>query len=224
MTKIVEHRGAGGYAPENTLLSFQRAIEIGCDRAELDVRLSKDNELIVIHDEEVSRVTDGKGLVKEMNLSELKKLNCAENQKLATLQEVINLCKGKIDLQIELKADGTPQAVNELVVKSGIENAVVITSFNVGFLHEIKRQNPKLKVGLLFKEYSDELWKLADDISLDFVGPKFNIVTQELVTRAHELGKIVYAYHVNEKSIGEQLIALGVDEIGSDFPKLFTNV
>ena len=73
MIKIVGHKGACGYAPENTLKSFQTAIEIGCDRAELDVRFSKDHELMIIHDEEVSRVSDGHGLVRDLTLEELKK-------------------------------------------------------------------------------------------------------------------------------------------------------
>jgi glycerophosphoryl diester phosphodiesterase len=221
MTKIVGHRGASGYAPENTLRSFQYAIDVGCDRTELDVRLSKDNEIIVIHDEEVSRITDGKGMVRDMSLAELKKLNCPDNQKLLTLQEVVDLCKNKIGLQIELKAEGTPQAVNELILENDIENGVVITSFDIGLLREIKRLNPKLKAGLLFREYSDGIWKLVEGIPLDFIGPQYSIVTARLVNKAHESGRVVYAYHVNEKDIGEKLIALGVDEIGSDFPKLF---
>lgn len=223
MTKIVGHRGASGYAPENTLRSFQYAIDIGCDRTELDVRLSKDNEIIVIHDEEVSRITDGKGMVMDMSLAELKKLNCPDNQKLLTLQEVVDFCKNKISLQIELKAEDTPQAVNQLILKNDIENGVVISSFDIGLLREIKKLNPKLKVGLLFREYSDDVWKFVEEIPLEFIGPKYNIVTAEMINKAHELGKIVYAYHVKEKDIGEKLIALGVDEIGSEFPKLFIN-
>ena len=123
---------------ENTLHSFQYAIEIGCDRTELDVRLSKDNEIIVIHDDEVSRVTDGKGIVKELTLREIKEFNYPDNQKLSTLQEVIDLCKNKISLQIELKAEGTPQLVNQLVLKNGIENEVVVTSFDLNLLQETK--------------------------------------------------------------------------------------
>jgi len=73
----------------------------------------------------------------------------------------------------------------------------------------------------LFREYSDKVWNFVESVPLDFIGPKYKIVTAEMVNKTHELGKIVYAYHVNEKDIGENLIALGVDEIGSDFPKLF---
>lgn len=76
MTKIVGHKGASGYAPENTITSFKTAIEIGCDRAELDVRLTKDGEVIVFHDDEVSKLTNGTGFINEMTLLELKQLEC----------------------------------------------------------------------------------------------------------------------------------------------------
>ncbi|MFA4819219.1 MAG: glycerophosphodiester phosphodiesterase family protein [Patescibacteria group bacterium] len=223
MVKIVGHRGAAGYAPENTLLSFQTAIDIGCDRAEFDVRLSKDGEIVVIHDADVSRVTDGKGFVYKMTLAELKKLNCSQNQKIPTLQEVIDLCKGKIDLQIELKAEGTPQSVNQIILQNNIKKSVVITSFAVDLLKEIKNLNPKFKVGLLFKAYPEKLWRLVNKIPLDFICPRYGITTKEIINQAHKLGKSVYAYHVNDKDTGNKLIALGVDEIGTDFPKLFIN-
>jgi glycerophosphoryl diester phosphodiesterase len=137
MINIVGHKGATGYAPENTLPSFQMAIAIGCDRAELDVRSTKDGQIVVFHDDEVSRLTNGVGLVSEMTLSELKKLDCEQGEKIPTLQEVIDVCKNKIDLQIELKADGTPELVNDIVLKNDIQDQVVITSFHDNLLKVI---------------------------------------------------------------------------------------
>lgn len=223
MIKIVGHKGAAGYAPENTIGSFQTAIDIGCDRAELDVRMTKDNKVVVIHDKEVSKLTNGKGFVSEMTLADLKELDCKEGEKIPTLQEVIDVCKNKIDLQIELKADGTPKAVNSHILQNGIENQVVITSFKEHLLKEIKGLNPNLKVGLLF--YTDNIleniWNLVDSIPLDFLAPFSEIVTKELIDKAHSMGKTVYAYGVNDKKIGDKLISMGIDEIGTDYPKLF---
>ncbi len=231
MTKIVGHRGAAGHAPENTLLSLQTAIDLGCDRVEFDVRLSKDGEAVIIHDAKVGRVTNGQGSVRKMTLEELKKLNCPQNQKIPTLQEVIGLCKGKIDLLIELKAKGTPPVVNQIILKNNIEKNVVIISFDLGLLKEIKSLNSRLKVGLLFpkfkvglslfKGYPRKLWRLAEETPLDFICPRYNFATKEIIDKAHKLGKSVYAYHVNSKKVGNKLMALGVDEIGTDFPKLF---
>jgi glycerophosphoryl diester phosphodiesterase len=221
MVKIVGHRGAMGYAPENTLRSFRMAIDAHCDRTELDVRLSKDGEVIVIHDENVSRVTNGKGTVKNKTLIELKKLNCIDGQKLPTLQEVIDLCKGKINLQIELKVPGTPRAVHNLILKNNLIENVAIISFFPNLLREIKKLNPKLQVGLLFNKYNKKLWEYAKQIPLDFIGPRHDAVKRKIVERAHKLGMFVYVYHVNNHSLGKRLIALGVDELGTDFPRLF---
>ncbi|HNW20195.1 MAG TPA: glycerophosphodiester phosphodiesterase family protein [bacterium] len=223
MAIIVGHKGAAGYAPENTLTSFREAIKIGCDRTELDVRLTKDKQVVVIHDKEVSKLTDGTGLVNEMNLLELKKLRCLGNEFVPTLQEVINICKDKIDLQIELKAEGTPQPVSDLITQNGIEDQVFITSFKIDLLVEIKKLNPGLRVGLLFRneEIMADIWNLINQIPLDFLAPFSEIITAEFVTTAHSLGQRVYAYQVNSKELGDKLIAMGVDEIGTDFPKLF---
>ncbi|MEA3497311.1 MAG: glycerophosphodiester phosphodiesterase family protein, partial [Bacteroidota bacterium] len=217
------HKGAAGYAPENTLTSFQMAITISCDRAELDVKRTKDGKIVVFHDDEVSRLTNGVGFVSEMTLSDLKKLDYEKGEKIPTLQEVIDLCKNKINLQIELKADGTPGPVNELIKKNDIQNQIVITSFRDYLLKEIKQLNPDLKVGLLFKteEVMSEIWNLMESVPLDFFAPYSGLVTKEFVDKAHSLGKTVYAYQVNEKELGDRLAEMGVDDIGTDYPKLF---
>ena len=224
MPLIVGHRGAAGYAPENTLASFKLAIDIGCDRTELDVRLTKDKQLVVIHDKEVSRLTDGTGLVSEMNLIELRRLKCVGGGYIPTLQEVVDICRGRISLQIELKAIGTPELVSELIARNGIEDQVVITSFQPSLLAEIKELNPKLPVGLLFwtDETMADIWHLAENIPLDILAPYAEIITEEFVKQAHSLGKTVYAYQVNNKELGDKLTVMGVDEIGTDFPKLFS--
>lgn len=223
MVKIIGHRGAAGYAPENTLYSFEVAIDLGCDRAELDVRLSKDGEAVVFHDEEISRIAKIHGNISDLTLAELKKLDLPNKQKIPTLKEVIDICKGKIDLQIELKVSEESRLVNQIISHKNMINNIVITSFDPDILQEMKRINPKLKVGLLFKEYSNDIWNFVKKIPLDFIGPKADIVTYEMVHKAHGLKKNVYAYHANDKKIIDNLIALGVDEIGTDFPKLLIN-
>ncbi|MCX6796948.1 MAG: glycerophosphodiester phosphodiesterase family protein, partial [Candidatus Doudnabacteria bacterium] len=149
--EIVGHRGASGYAPENTLLSFSKAMEIGCDWVEMDIRLSKDGHAIVIHDATVDRTTNGRGLVADMTLEEIKKFNCAEKQKISSLEEVIILCQNKIKFLIELKAPGTPKVVSKIISDYKIIQDVLIISFDLKLLKEIKILNPQIKVGYLFK-------------------------------------------------------------------------
>jgi len=223
--KIVAHRGASGYAPENTLLAFKKAIEIGCDKVELDVRLTKDKKVIVIHDDDVDRTTDGRGKIAELTLKQIKKFNCGEKQKIPTLQEVIDLCKDKIDLQIELKAGGTARRVYDLIVKNGILDDVTITSFKTRFLQEMSLLSRKVNLGLLFEEYIISkkivLWIMGRLIGINYVCPNYPVVNKKIVNLAHKLGMKVYVFDVKNKKEGEKLINMGVDEIGTDFPKLF---
>jgi glycerophosphoryl diester phosphodiesterase len=223
-TKIVGHRGASGYAPENTILSFQKAIDLGCDKTELDVRLSKDNQLIVIHDPEVDRISNGQGEVSKMTLSEIKELSCPQGEKIPILQEVIDLCKDKIDLLVELKAEGTPEKVNQVILKNQLLSSVLVISFDLHLIKEIKELNPKIKTGFLFEEDNKRLWDLAKIVPFDYICPKSSLVNQKMVKRGHDLGLKVHAYNVNRKKLATYLIGLGVDEIGTDFPKLFIGI
>jgi glycerophosphoryl diester phosphodiesterase len=220
---IVGHKGAAGYAPGNTLASFEKAIEIGCDRAELDVRLTSDNVVVVIHDDDISITSDSRGLVSDMTLAEVKRAKVFENETIPTLQEVVDLCSGKILLQIELKAVGTPSLVNELVIKNNLTERVVITSFNLELLSEIRRLNRNLIIGLLFSNAIDQrlLKKIINETPLNFIGPYSEIISKSLVDFAHSLNNRVYAYRVNNLSLGNTLIEMGVDELGTDYPKLF---
>lgn len=99
----------------------------------------------------------------------------------------------------------------------------MITSFKADRLREIKNFNPILKIGLLFykEEVLANIWELAETIPLNFIGPFSGIISKELIDKAHALGKTVYAYHVNDKKLGEKLMAMGVDAIGTDYPKFF---
>ena len=102
----IAHRGASAYEPENTLRSFRRALDMGADLIEFDIRMSSDGHLIVIHDKKVDRTTDGTGLVREMTLGQLKKLDAGKGEKIPTLEEVIDFGKGKTRFVIELKEGG----------------------------------------------------------------------------------------------------------------------
>src|SRR4051794_23137839 len=110
----VAHRGASAYEPENTLRAFEKAIELGADMSEIDLHLSKDGELIVMHDYSVDQTTNGHGAIKEMTLEEIKRLDAGQGEQVPTLQEVIDLVRGRNGLYIELKAEGTPRATVDL--------------------------------------------------------------------------------------------------------------
>ena len=219
--KIIGHRGAAGYTLENTLASFQKAIKIGCDGTELDVHLTRDNIPVVIHDSTVDRVTSGSGIVSQMSLEEIKKLDCKDKQKIPTLQEVIDLCREKINLKIELKADVAVRQVAEALKQNNIVPGTSVLSFDKGTLKEIRKILPDLTLCYLFEEYSDDVWKLAEDLSLEFLGPKYSTVDQEVIDKSHSLGIKIYTWTVNDKKTGKKLETMGVDELATDYPKVF---
>lgn len=217
---VVSHRGFGFGAPENTLLAFQRAIDAGMERAELDVMLTSDGVPVVIHGQDVHFETDGTGMINEMTLEEIKKLNCKEGQKIPTLEEVVKLCKGKIILQIELKWEGTPKATVDLLRRYEMVDDVVITSFQESLIREMRALDKNIKVGLLFRGLNGML-DLADLYDMFTVGIRGGRVNKRMVDGIHGRGRKVYAFGVNEESLFKNLISMGVDEIGTDYPVKF---
>lgn len=162
--KIIAHRGASSLAPENTLPAFKKAIELHCDGIELDVHLSKDNEMVVIHDFFLNRTTDGSGLVANHTLNELKKLDAGiyfspefKGTKIPTLEEVFKLVKPykNLEVNIEIKIGkhdyiGIEQKIIELIHKYSFENRAIVISFNKNSIKKVKELNSKIKTGILF--------------------------------------------------------------------------
>ncbi len=221
---IVGHRGACGHAPENTLRSFAKAITLGCQRVELDVHVSADGVPVVIHDDTLDRTTSGKGSVRTLTLAELKKLDAGNGENIPTLGEVMELCCGKVELQIELKDRRSPPLVAELIQKRWDRCKVVITSFDVALLDEFARRMPDIPLGLLNRDPNLDMISLAKGRGHRWICPRFNIVSQELVNRAHAANVLVYVYHVNDRQIAKDLIMWKVDAIGTDYPELVSDM
>jgi glycerophosphoryl diester phosphodiesterase len=221
---IVGHRGACGHAPENTLKSFAKAIELGCQRVELDVHLSEDEVPVVIHDPNLDRTTNGKGPVNRLPLVELKKLDAGEGESIPTLVEVMDFCRGKAELQIELKDPDCPSAVAELIRERQDRKNMVVTSFDLPLLNKFAALMPDVPAGLLNKDPDLDMVTVAREHHHRWICPHFNAVTPELVTEAHQAGLLVYAYHVKDRQIANRLALWGVDAIGTDFPEIASDL
>jgi glycerophosphoryl diester phosphodiesterase len=218
--EIVGHRGACAYAPENTLQSFAKAIELGCDRAELDVHLSSDNVPVVIHDSTLERTTNGKGLVANLTLAELKALDAGSGQQIPTLREVMDFCRNKISLQIELKATGSPPLVAALTEEAWGVGRLVVTSFDLSLLKQFGALLPAVPLGLLNRDPRLDMIATAETHGHRWICPRFDIATPDLVTQAKSKRLQVYVYHVNNTEIAHNLLDWGVDAIGTDYPDL----
>ena len=125
----IGHRGARAYEPENTLRSFQRAIEIGVDAVELDVRKTKDNELVVLHNADVNKTTNGSGSVNELTLEEIKRLVIEKDEKVPTLNEALDFVGKRVIVLVELKETGIEEKPLDLIRQKGLMDNVIIISF-----------------------------------------------------------------------------------------------
>ena len=163
-TKVWAHRGASGYAPENTLDAFRKAVEMGADGIELDVQMTKDGELVVIHDETINRVSNGKGWVKDYTYEELKKFNFNKThleytkEEIPTLEQVYRLIKPtNLTINVEIKTGivfypGIEERVLELTERLGMKEHVIYSSFNHYTIRKIKELDPQAKTGMLYED------------------------------------------------------------------------
>ncbi len=220
MSLVYAHRGASGYASENTLEAFKLAMEMGADGFELDVHLSKDGELIVIHDEKVDRTTNGSGVVAEMTLEELKALDAsngiAEYQgvKIPTLGEVYDLVKDTNHLiNVEIKTDqsvypGIEKKCLELEKEKGMTGRIIYSSFNHYTVKTLKALAPDAKVGLLFGSCLYEPWKYAKEIRADYIHPCENslYLSEDIVLQSVENGIGANVWTINDKELMKECL------------------
>jgi len=219
MVLRIGHRGAKGHAPENTLKSFGKAVELGCDMTELDVHLCGSGELVVIHDEKVDRTTDGTGAVANHTLRELKRLDAGQGERIPTLEEVLTLLKGRIMLNIELKGLGTAEPVHDLVQTSGWKkDNLLITSFNWDMLSLYRAVDPDARLGPLTYGNLRDAMRFAETVGAYSINPYYGHINAEYVKEAHTKGFKVYPWTVNNTEYIAQVIKLDVDGVIRDYP------
>ncbi len=217
----IGHRGARSLEPENTLLSFRRAIELGVDAVEMDVRKTRDNKLVIIHDERVDRTTNGSGLVSEMTLEELKKLDAGKGEAIPTLDEAIGLCRGRVRMLIELKEDGMERDVAGELARHGVEGECEVISFKHSRLLRIKEISPDIRTGALFVGFPVRPHQLARDAEADLVVAQHSFVTPEFVELCHKNNVRVYVWNINDRETVKRHASFGVDGIATDDPRVF---
>ncbi len=229
---ICAHRGASGYAPENTLEAFALAAEQGADSVELDVHLTRDGELLVAHDETIDRVSDGTGLIAEQSLVALKKFHFNklhpeyENALAPTLGEVYELLKPHgLKINVELKTNANPypgieEKCLELAAKMGMEDKVIYSSFNHMSLARLKELNPEVYCGMLYESVLLRPWRYAKDNKMEALHPRFQHVLflPDFCQKAHKAGIEVNVWTVNTERDMKRVIEAGVDMIITNYP------
>lgn len=217
------HRGARAYEPENTLRSFWKAIELGVDAVELDVRRTRDNEMVAIHDASVDRTTNGKGLVSELTLKQIKQLATREGEKIPTLEEALDFLDKKVKILIELKETGFENAVVQLVGLKGLEKNVIIVSFLEEALRKVRELNDKIETGLIYSRHKNPM-TAALELRANYLLPLYRFTHTADVQKAHRNGLKVIVWTINTREDVREYVKKGVDGITSDKPDILTDV
>jgi len=228
---VVGHRGAMGHCPENTMASFERGLELGADWIELDVHLSADGALVVIHDETLDRTTNGHGLVREHTLAELKALDAGDGQPIPTLDQVLVWAHSRnaiVDIEIKnapLYYEGIEEAVVACLNQHDMTEEVIVISFDHASVARVKELEPRVATGVLYAcRPTDAGIGLARAAGADAVLPHWAYVTPSDVAAAHAAGLSVAPGSLNKTEVLRQLIASGVDAIGTNHPDILRDV
>jgi glycerophosphoryl diester phosphodiesterase len=231
---MVAHRGFSGGAPENTMAAFKKAMDLAVDMIELDVHLSSDGQVIVIHDDSLNRTTNGKGKVANYPVNELKQLDAGSwfgkqfsGEKIPTLKEVLELTRGQMLLNIELKIgelgqytmkDLADRSLQE-VEKAGMLNQVVFASFDPSAIDRILEKNPKVPVALIY----NQSWTFPQEVtggrSISVLSCSGKVLTQTNISKAHQRGVMVFVWTLNTEEHMEHFLNMGVDGIITDHPE-----
>ncbi len=223
--KIIAHRGARVEEPENTLRAIKRAFERGADAVEIDVRLSKDHEIVVIHDDTLERTTNGSGKVGEKTLNQLRSLDAGKGERIPMLSEVLLLAKERgIELVIELKEVDMEKLVVQEIGEAEMEKSVTISSFFHLSLLKIKELVPTIKTGVILSSLPVYPVKLALDAKADVIFQKYPRLNREYVEEASRNGIAIYPWTINTIEDFKKVRELGVAGVVTDNPCLFKSL
>lgn len=219
---IFAHRGASAHAPENTLEAINIALAQKADGIEIDVHQCE-GEFVIIHDQWLSRTTDGEGHLSQKSFAQLRKLDAGNQQQIPTLAEVFEAVDGQCDINVEIKGVSSLPAllsyINNLVACHPTwQNKIIYSSFDHHVLHNLKRLDPCARIGALTACNPIDYAAYAQNLGADSANIDLNVVTQEFVNDAKERGLNVYVYTVDQKQDLLRLASWGVDGVFSNDP------
>ena len=217
----IGHRGAMGYAPENTLRSIEIALELGVPWVEIDVQYI-DEHLVVIHDERLERTTNGTGYVFDKSFSFLRTLDAGDGEKIPTLEEVLELVSGRAGINIELKSANAARPVVELirhVVRQDWDvKQFLVSSFIHHEIRKVKQLDSRIRIGALLEGIPTDYAAFAEELAAYSVNTSIEFINREFVQDAHSRGLKVFIYTVNHPDDVKRMMSLEVDGVFSDYP------
>ena len=215
----IAHRGASAYEPENTLRSFKLAFDMKADMIELDVRMSKDGHLVVIHDRTVDRTTNGHGYVKDMTLAELKKLDAGKGEKIPTLKEVIEVGAKKTKFAVEIKERGTEKKAVSLIKEYNLLDDVFVISKNGEFLKNVKALEGRIRTCLI-TVFSCASINYGRKSLADAVAPFHLFITKALVKKVQRSRLLLFTWVVDSEKRALWMKDIGINGIVTNRPDI----
>jgi len=215
----VGHRGAKAYETENTLESFRKAIELGANAIELDVRISGDSKLIVIHDDNLKKVFGKDVQIKESTLEELKQLT---DNRIVTFDEALRFIDRKVEkILVELKETGYERDVLDIIRKEKLEDRVIVVSFHEEALAHVREFDKKIETGLIYTKFKKPI-EAALKLNAQYLVPLYRFVHRRDIAKAHKSNLKVIVWTVNTIIEVQNFIAKDVDGIATDKPDIFS--
>ncbi|KLV21513.1 glycerophosphodiester phosphodiesterase [Bacillus altitudinis] len=232
---IIAHRGSSSAAPENTIAAFDVAVEQGADYIELDVQMTMDQHVVVIHDDTVERTTNGNGLVKSYTLDQLKKLDAGSwfdqqytNERIPTLQEILERYSRRIGILIEIKHPkrqiGIEKAVARIINRFAYSRHIMIQSFDVHALQRIKAFAPSLRTALIIKPDAFKLTKrkiMTYSSFANCLNMKKTMINRWWIDRIHTFGMDVFIWTVKDQKTADRIKKYPIDGVVTDNPLFF---
>ena len=218
MVLKIAHKGASDYAPENTLEAFRKAIKLNVNIVEFDVHLTKDNKVVVMHDDNIRRTTDGKGLIKNLTFKELRKFHELNGESVPTLQEVIDILKGHVICKVDIKDESIYKDVIKIVIKNDLKNFIITCDYH-SVIKKIKQINSNIKcaIGGVKDKSVRKVILDALNVKADIIDANYSIITKEFIEESHKNGLEVHVWTVDDPKLMKKMIKLGVDGITSNY-------
>lgn len=217
----VGHRGAKAYATENTIESFEKAIDMGANAIELDVRISGDGQLLVSHDDNLKKVFGKDVSIKDTTLKELKSLT---EERIISLEEALHFLGSKVSkILVELKEAGYEKEVLDLIKKERLEDRIIVVSFLEEVLSRVRKLNEKIETGLVYAKFKKPI-DAALKLKAQYLVPLYRFVHRRDIAKAHKSSLKVIVWTVNNKKDAEEFIAKDVDGIATDKPDIFRSM
>ena len=231
--EVTAHRGASGLAPENTIASVKKAIELKADYSEIDAQEISDGSIILFHDTSLNRTTGNNGNIWNQSIQTLSQMEAGSwfseeftGEKIPLLEEIIDLVNDAMKLNIELKMNGNEKLLAKKVVKivhsKDFVDKCIITSFDFNEVNKVREIDRNIKIGYIFKNFPEDINVFTADCEILSVSRK--IVDKEFVKKAKLHNKEIHVWTVNDPDEMERLINLGVDNIITNRPDVLSSV